>query len=98
MQTLLMPEDIVLVWLRPTPFQSFLKEDLTDFSCPSARCSHGLPLRREHPGLPQDLVKSKDKNIMCIEIFAGGKGGTTDNGQGSGFSVGNSVRRYIFAW
>lgn len=88
----------MLVWLHPTPLQSFLKEHFTDFSCPSARRSHGLPLRREHPGLPRSSAKTKDKNIMCIEIFAGGKGDATDNGQGSGFSVGNSVRRYVFAW
>lgn len=67
----------------------------TDFSCPSARCCHGLSHGREHPGLPRaainSLVQSEDQRDIC----AGGKGGTTDDGQGSASRVGNSVRRHI---
>lgn len=98
------PYDVESHWagvLHPTPSRRFLEGHLTDFSCPSAKCFHGLPLRREHPDLPQatlyDLAKNKDKKSICAEIFAGGKEGTTGNGQGSGFSAGDTVRRYVFA-
>lgn len=65
-------------------------------------CFHGLPLMRKHPDLLwaalHDLVKNKDKKSICAEMFAAGKGDTTGNGQGSGFSAGNSVRAQIFAY
>jgi len=80
MQTLAKLRATGLVWLHPTTAQMFLEGDLTDFSCPSARCFHGLSPRREEHGLPwaahHDLTKSKQKQSICVEIFAGGKGGT----------------------
>lgn len=91
-----MVRDIGLVWLHSTISQRFLKVDLTGFSYSSVRCFHRL-LKKENPGLPctalHDLAKSKDRNNICVEIFA--KGRTRDNGQGSGFSAGDNIRGHV---
>lgn len=60
---------------------------------------NGLLLKRENPGLTHaalyDLVKSKDRSNICVEIFAEGR--TTDDSQGSGFRAGDNIRRQVFA-